>query len=857
MARTSSQASVPMNLFATWDIDRSSANCIPRICNMTICKLKVTKELDKDMQSVFIAVKMQYPHFVKRDENRLQLMLQRKKRYKNRAMLGYKTLAVGRVDMAQIIQYPICHNSNLDLFAAGKDQNVTVAAHITLSCMTSVPIDADIETERNGKHGGADRSPDVDNYSEDEEEMYSSDPDLGSDNPQDIYFINEQEFADDEARAQKQKNRQKLRMSSSSRQQNFIKTKVAALIRRFKQVADEGLEPDLGPDPDSNPADPVDYDFLYDEIEDFNLSDSCPEIEDNISIVSTPKPKLRPFFDRISHSSSQTEISSLRDQVLSVKPSKTIHVPSHTGHTSHPSSAPSSPKSDHMKHPSQDHMKPSHDKPWRRSSSLKVKPDKMELPVSYYIGWYILAQPSVVVSHTLKQSPTKLRFCSTILTVLLYTRIVQLYEHQIRILNNSCYNNYFQIIPFDPDTFLGTDDDKLPDSLMLIDGNDRHGRTIATMMSSSGIAQPTVTRNLADLQTVFTKLVLKLQKFVNSNSASPSPIKVGVIGRELYLAYVLRYFVEQLSGKSPDWQSFLVFYVVPLGSHRLARHMGSLDARYGSLFTDPLWRENVDKLDGTNTTESGCDAIVTRIMEYMDEASNVLPLTIAEAMLTFRQTGKEEGSSQKFIPFISEIRVGENDLMSSCDSDKEEGGVVTAATAPSTSQAPVNVTSPPASPSVPAPSIAISSTTTTSSSGPLEVKLGLQVDYWKEKDNNKNSLKKEKDNNKNSLKTNFRSFHVSCLPLAGDRAVQSGLILDVVTKGKKMIMRLPGKKGKEKEAESKSQAVGSINRLICTSKHQNSLLRVQVDGVEWRDIKFFQLSSHWSSHVNAFPVASF
>ena len=25
-----SQASVPMNLFATWEIDRSAANCIPR-----------------------------------------------------------------------------------------------------------------------------------------------------------------------------------------------------------------------------------------------------------------------------------------------------------------------------------------------------------------------------------------------------------------------------------------------------------------------------------------------------------------------------------------------------------------------------------------------------------------------------------------------------------------------------------------------------------------------------------------------------------------------------------------------------------------------------------------------------------
>jgi len=45
---------------------------------------------------------LQYPHFIKRDENRLQLMLQRKKRYKNRAILGYKTLAAGRIDMGQV-----------------------------------------------------------------------------------------------------------------------------------------------------------------------------------------------------------------------------------------------------------------------------------------------------------------------------------------------------------------------------------------------------------------------------------------------------------------------------------------------------------------------------------------------------------------------------------------------------------------------------------------------------------------------------------------------------------------------------------------------------------------------------------
>ena len=34
-------------------------------------------------------------------------------------------------------------------------------------------------------------------------------------------------------------------------------------------------------------------DFLYDELNDFNTSDSCPELDDTVSVVSTPKPKLR------------------------------------------------------------------------------------------------------------------------------------------------------------------------------------------------------------------------------------------------------------------------------------------------------------------------------------------------------------------------------------------------------------------------------------------------------------------------------------------------------------------------------------------------------------------------------------
>ena len=39
---------------------------------------------------------------MKRDGGKLQVLLQRRKRYKNRAILGYKTFAIGQVNMSEV-----------------------------------------------------------------------------------------------------------------------------------------------------------------------------------------------------------------------------------------------------------------------------------------------------------------------------------------------------------------------------------------------------------------------------------------------------------------------------------------------------------------------------------------------------------------------------------------------------------------------------------------------------------------------------------------------------------------------------------------------------------------------------------
>ena len=123
---------VPMKLFATWEVERTPPNCIPRLCSLTLARLAIHKQLEADISSLVIAVKMQsskrtlrsneiplppsglldtelelafslqYPHFLKREGNKLQIMLQRRKKYKNRTILGYKTLAVGEINMSQV-----------------------------------------------------------------------------------------------------------------------------------------------------------------------------------------------------------------------------------------------------------------------------------------------------------------------------------------------------------------------------------------------------------------------------------------------------------------------------------------------------------------------------------------------------------------------------------------------------------------------------------------------------------------------------------------------------------------------------------------------------------------------------------
>uniref|UniRef100_A0A4W5PN34 Phosphofurin acidic cluster sorting protein 1a n=1 Tax=Hucho hucho TaxID=62062 RepID=A0A4W5PN34_9TELE len=809
-----------------------------RLFTVTLKKLVMLQELDRDLTSVVIAVKLQgskrilrsneillsspgltetdlqltfslqYPHFLKRDANRLQIMLQRRKRYKNRTILGYKTLALGLINMAEVMQHPSEGARVLGLHTTVKDTAVPVA-EMRVYSLSSQPIDHEMS-----KAKMSDRSPDIDNYSEEDEESYSSEQD-GSDDP-----AHSQYLFDEEDDMRKKKHRHKLTSAASITRPN-IKQKFVALLKRFK-VSDEvdfGLE-HVSQEHIRDVEE--DLDELYDSLEMYNPNDSGPEMEETDSVLSTPKPKLRPFFEGMSQSSSQTEFGSLnsrcslprdtlspvREQPPSGKMKRTRSRNLDDSETdtleltdpemfldttpcitvSVPEQLPRTPMRELRSSKSESHtsmLDGGHTPRQRRGTPMKER-RALSKPLSERTNSSD-SERSPELSHT-PQVPRK-----------------------------AVYDQLNQI--FSSDT-------ALPDSLVLVNTSDWQGQYVSEVLLAQ--KQPLVcTCCGVEIQAVLTTLLTRIQKFCNCNSSTPPPVKVVVAGGQSYLGAILHFFVTQLANKTSDWLSLIRFLVVPLGCHPVAKHLASLDPRYSSVFLDNAWRDLFSRLEPPHS--NGVD-VAGRISQYISSVSVTHQLPIAEAMLTCKYKTYDEDSYQKFVPFVGVTIVVFRTLSA------------TLSTARSLSRA--------LSPRSPNMSHGVDT-------------IGLTVDYWVAtcSERKKDGERCDKGS-KNTLKSAFRSLQVSRLPGGGSTENQpqaNTMAMTVVTKekNKKVSTIFLGKKPKERDVDSKSQVVEGITRLICSSKQQQTSLKVSVDGVEWTDVKFFQLAAQWPTHVKYLPVGLF
>lgn len=77
---------------------------------------------------------------MKKKNNLMYLMIQRKKKYKNRPILGYKTLAVGSINMTEVLQK--CSDKDLCLYSEAKEEiPAQVVARVHLGSVGSQPIE--------------------------------------------------------------------------------------------------------------------------------------------------------------------------------------------------------------------------------------------------------------------------------------------------------------------------------------------------------------------------------------------------------------------------------------------------------------------------------------------------------------------------------------------------------------------------------------------------------------------------------------------------------------------------------------------------------------------------------------------
>ncbi|KAL2725691.1 phosphofurin acidic cluster sorting protein 2 isoform X1 [Vespula maculifrons] len=867
---------VPMKLFATWEVDRTPPNCIPRLCSLTLTRLVILRPLGSDLTSIIIAVKMQsskrtlrsnemiiptggmldtelelqfalqYPHFLKRDGNKLLILLQRRKRYKNRTMLGYKTLAEGVINMAQVLQKQMDLELELISDKAEKYGGHSVAlARVSVVALSSQPVDHD-------KRLINDPNERLCQEYSDEEEEFSSEA--------------EAEGSDSEPTLEVHRRKSRGKIPTNARQRN-LKQKFIALLKRFR--VSEDLDHDQEEIGQKLSGGDMEIEELFDELED--LSDSGPEL-DTMSVSSTPKPSLRPFF---SSSRSLLTPPHSEDQIArkSYKHRRMIYVRIDVGdftyvhlltrvreylvgwlctvacynsvvvtrgeadnnamstvNQHYVGSQPAKEKQ-HIGHVTSERGVD------RQSDDSSRRADSDSHPENW-TDHEANDPPSIVAGSPPKsEQPNKNE--SSDRRSRLFTRdrgtpgSSKSKKHSLSVdlkpsgdssssePRKALVEQLSRVLP----------DDSLPEAVSLVSLADPGGAVLAARLQERNHKVLT-TASPADIRATFTCLVTRIQKFCNSSAKPPSPVKVVIAGGDSFVNAVLRHYVELLSFKPPDWQNYLRFLVVPLGSNTLSKYLSSVDAKYSVLFGDE-WKELLEREGG------GASEGAARVSEYVAATNSTLPLPIAEAMVTYRET---DDSSQIFIPFVNDVRVGCPDSSSSTSVDLEESNITMSGSPPSLPPAglpipPPGRLTPPSSPNVGQP--------VREGWEPVE----LQLDYW--------SKQTQGDKGKNTLRQAFRVLHVQRLPPLGE-APGHHLSMNYTTKEKKQkIMRLGKKKEKEKENEPKNQTVDGVTRLICSAKTHNIPLRVSIDGTEWYSVKFFQLSAQWQTHIKTFPLALF
>uniref|UniRef100_A0A1B0CR71 Putative phosphofurin acidic sorting protein 2 isoform x1 n=1 Tax=Lutzomyia longipalpis TaxID=7200 RepID=A0A1B0CR71_LUTLO len=728
---------VPMKLFAAWEVDRTPPNCIPRLCSLTITRLSLLSPLPVDLSSVSLAVKMQsskrtlrsheipvpqsvltanasgavlsspplleteldlnfslqYPHFIKRDGNRLLILLQRRKKYKTRTILGYKTLAEGVIRMDAVLQKSMDMTVELNATGKGSRPGVTLAT-LRADRVSSIPVDHDnknnnsvlltdrvneysdedeegefssgeenddpgdgVLTGYDAKRGYAKRGSNYRKLERSENDGETEDAPIGQ-NPGDSDSEFENLGKDKGNRAkmsrklflneklQKYARMDFFRPSAGKAthyeqtdnfpdatekillQRNF-KQKIVALLKRFK-VPDEL---DGGVSRHTGRGERV-LDALYQELESLSCGEgdeSGPDM-DTVSVGSTPKPSLRPFF---TNSRTMLHENLMGDYKTEMK------IPLEKRDSLNASTLPLDKKIQFQEQKSGD---------WRNDSSGNEGGAGNTDPEAPNSDPQNTGSPPRSGD---KESATDRR--NRLFRAASNQPSSSKKKHSLSLASEqsqpkSALDACLSPTNVEPRKSLldqvartfATDEAILPDVVSLVGPPEAHHVALTARLAPLLAAsfRPTFApHNTAEVRAVLQALMNKIQKYCNSTAKPPTTIKVLLLGGDWLQGAVLRHYVELLGVRPPDWVNHIRFYIVPIGSSAISRYLSAVDATYGALFGTEAWQQLCERAIGSDPAQSKIDVIevTNRVQRYLHSAGPCTQIPIAEAMVNYRE----------------------------------------------------------------------------------------------------------------------------------------------------------------------------------------------------------------------------
>uniref|UniRef100_A0A5S6R4D5 Phosphofurin acidic cluster sorting protein 2 n=1 Tax=Trichuris muris TaxID=70415 RepID=A0A5S6R4D5_TRIMR len=890
---------VPMRLIATWEVDRACANSVPRLCYLSFSRLTIFRSLEQGASNLVIAVKLQgfkrtlrsndmlvvpvngivdvdldveftlqYPHFVKQRSNRLTVMLQRRKKYKNRPMLGYKTLAAGAINLTDVLQRVELRELNLYSDEAQADPSSKPAARLCILSLSSQPIDQE-DSKLKGEQSGE--------YSDEEDEEWTGNEEGGASDSEPI--VDDQPIGAMTPSNSWLKSSQQVQHSPIrfALHQKNIKQKFIALLKKFRVPEEESTECGFGKKPARQ-----ELEALFEELE--SMTDSGGEQEnDTASVRSTPKPSLRTYFpSREKLPIVPDEGSDESKDSIGCTTSFDFDSPRNNDRTT----ADSSTLAEHW----DKFVDPDRTPSTRICSAplnewsvdpggLKGRPSVAHQNSAPLFETRKLAKSSAVA--TTKDAPTT------------STASVPCIAKSAKVSGPSGARSFSEQLRL----ALSADDAALPSRLFILSSRCvNHCSALLQLLESCRYCS-LVTETLRETKSVFCSLVGNIQRFCNQNSASPPPVQVCLLGGDEFFNNCLRSYTEVFGQKPNDWLGYVRFYPVACCGGIWLRYLSSMDRGYFSLFGQSTW---LDLWDKSALLECERKDVLDRIHRYLCTAKFVLPLTISEVMIHLKSESSNNELTQQFVPFVVSVKLApvENapeSSTSSTDFTNVSTPSPTAAQSASSSASSNAATcgrpdlnlqssSPPGSPHSNdlAPDRLCSYTAGTDAKE-------LQIEYWATSNlpclsvgssmtptalgvaarPDGASAKRENAQSANqakcTMKTAFRSLTVtksapnpvallnesSTLPL-------SLLAFHFVKEKKKdKVLQKLGMKNKDKaENEPRTHTIDGISRFICSTK-QHSRINLRIDGVEWRNVKFFQISALWQTHVKFFPVGVF